>query len=243
MRTRTIWRRRKRRQIELKTLIRNRNAMIIGWNTTAKSWTFIRNHTFHFTRGRNCCFPWGRTFHFGSDRTGCTASRGRQHEFQSKRRRNFRQHAGQGSIGGRPLGHECRFHEYIHRWRPISGIGGGGLGNQNPQGSTNMTSTPRSSITRDLWGASIWFIGTSAPGVIGSSATGITGPTSSGITGVSSGILGTSPSGAAGPSLPEPNKETNSQPKRVHTVTIAEGRLRANPEKGSAESTQEPQEL
>ena len=55
---------------------------------------------------------------------------------------------------GRPPGHVCGFR--IHRWIPISGLGGGNLGNQNPQQNTKMSSTPWSSITRDRRIASIW---------------------------------------------------------------------------------------
>ena len=40
----------------------------------------------------------------------------------------------------------------------------------------------------------------------------------------------------------EPNTETKRQLKRVHTLTIAEGHLRPNPETASAKSTQDDQE-
>ena len=120
-----------------------------------------------------------------------------------------------------------------------------------------MPATPRSSIIRDLRSANIWDhrnISTCSHRSISDwdrwiRTSGITG-VSSGITAASygvagstsSGILRASPSGAAGPSFPEPNTETNRQMKRVHTLTIVEGHLRADPETGYAESTQEDQE-
>ena len=92
--------------------MRNWNAIIRDWNTTARSWKLLtRNHTFHFTWGRNCFFVRGRTFSFNSGRAGCNASRDHQYEIQSKRRRNFRQHARQGSIGGRPPCRGSGFHD------------------------------------------------------------------------------------------------------------------------------------
>ena len=54
----------------------------------------------------------GSNLLFDSGRYGCTASRGRQYEIQSKRRIFFRQHARQASIGGSSPSHGSRFNDF-----------------------------------------------------------------------------------------------------------------------------------
>ena len=190
--------------------MRNWNAIIRDWNTTARSWKLLtRNHTFHFTWGRNCFFVRGRTFSFNSGRAGCNASRDHQYEIQSKRRRNFRQHARQGSIGGNTPGNGSGFRDLDSPENELENL------------RARIKPTIQENVDKSLQQQNVSYRNAGS---------------------TLSGILVASPSGAAGPSLPEPDTETNRQLKRVHTFSIAEGHLRTNPETGSTESTQEDQE-
>ena len=110
--------------IDWRDLIRDRNTIIKGWNTTARGGRVIniKSHKFYFTRGLTCCLARGRTFYFGWGLTGCAASRDRHYETQPKWRGDLQQHARQGSVGVRPLRHVRGFRP--HRQRRISGLRG-----------------------------------------------------------------------------------------------------------------------
>ena len=151
----------------------------------------------------------GSCLPFDLGRTECTASRGRQHEIQSKRRRNFRQHARQGSIGGNTPGNGSGFRDLDSPENELENL------------RARIKPTIQENVDKSLQQQNVSYRNAGS---------------------TLSGILVASPSGAAGPSLPEPDTETNRQLKRVHTFSIAEGHLRTNPETGSTESTQEDQE-
>ena len=116
--------------------------VIKGWSTTARSRGVL-------DRSYTCYFARGRTFYYGWDRTGCTASRDRQYKTQSKSRGYLRQHARNRSIGDKPTDRLCRAHP--HRERSVSDLGGGKPGDLNPQRHTKMPSTSRISIAWNHW--------------------------------------------------------------------------------------------